>query len=622
MIAARLLICVVCLLAGYFTASSLAPRVDAPRAIEQVAAPRATVGEIPIASPAESALVAEWEQMRSQYGRESSDLPALYLAVKDIKDAFHRRAFRAALLAEWATTDPRAALAFLGEKDSGNTGQLLRQWLRLDPQAAVNALLADEKLRGSLRGLLSEIAADAPERLAEVISTLPKSESRGDTTAQDAFAVFALKDPEAARRAAESVQGPQRGQALAGVAKVWAETDGPAALAWAQTLAAGDARDAALKAVLMGWAKTDPAAALEKIDMVPPGGEENYYGSDVGAQVLREAAKRDWDGTLKWLRDHPGKLGQTSLNGMQEALTKRLAADPAGTMRSISQSGLPAMDNVLANALLNDGYAQRDAIWQWLDGQAPTAFTRSARGWVLNAVGWKDPVTAIEWIEKIPDTTENKALIEQGTRSLFNGGSQMDRFEELYAKASPKLRASLIEAGFSYGREAMSANPALWVSRLNELPADRRANAISGLAGGWAANEPGKAIEWARTLTDENERASALTAATSGWAQSEPIEAAQWINTLPAGKERDIGASGLVQSLINTAPEDAWTWAQSIADPSRRMNALMLAQMGLRQKDPAIAKQTLENSNLTPAEIQALNAAPNGGMHALPMLLR
>ena len=50
--------------------------------------------------------------------------------------------------------------------------------------------------------------------------------------------------------------------------------------------------------MLAGWAKTDPLAALGKLDLVPPGGDEMQHASDAGAQVLREAAKKDWDATI------------------------------------------------------------------------------------------------------------------------------------------------------------------------------------------------------------------------------------------------------------------------------------------------------------------------------------
>jgi hypothetical protein len=561
----------------------------------------------PLTPDPDGALRAEWEEMRTRFGSGSAELPALYAAVKDIKDTFRRRAFRSALVAEWAATNPQAGLAYLLEKDNSVAGQLIREWLRIDPQAAINALLAGgDKARGSLRGVLSDIARLAPARLAEVLTALPKSESRWDTTAQDAFAIFAQKDPEAARAAAEAVSGPLRGQALAGVAKAWAEKDGPAALAWAQAIPVGEARDAALKAALIGWAKTDPGAALDKIDLVPPGGEEMYYASDVGAQVLREAAKRDWDGTIRWLREHPGKLGRSSMDGMQDVLSQRLNTDPTGTLRVLAQSGVPGLDGAFANSLLNDGYAQRDMIWNWLDQQPPSDFTRSARSALLNAVGWKEPDVALEFLEKLPDTADNRLLLENGTRSLLNGGSQMNRFEDLLKKASAKVRPLLLEAGFQYGLQQGVTNPAQWIERLDELPTDRRGNAISGLARGWATLDPQAALGWARGLPDEALRTEALQNAVNGWANTDIYEVSQWANSLPAGIERDIAAANIVSALGNTQPESAWTWALSVTDPTQRNSALQVAYMSLHKKDAAVAQQMLQSASLSPQEVELL----------------
>src|SRR4051812_35630961 len=264
----RLLVFALCASAGFFSARALTSTATRAPAPHPRAPPPPFISiKAPPLTAAESTLIAEWEQLREQHGGATADPSALYLDVKDIKDSFRRRAFRAALIAEWTASNPQAALDFLKQKDSGSVGQFVREWLRLDPQAAITGLLAgDEKTRGNLRGVLSEIANVVPGRLAEVVAALPKSDSRWDTTAQDAFAIFAGKDPAGARAAAESITGPLRGQALAGVAKAWAEKDGPAALVWAQALPPGEARDATLKALLTGWAKTDPLAALSKID--------------------------------------------------------------------------------------------------------------------------------------------------------------------------------------------------------------------------------------------------------------------------------------------------------------------------------------------------------------------
>ena len=599
----RLLILALCTAAGFFGARSFtSPPLTRSSAPGTTPPPTVLIG-LPPLTAAESPLIAEWEKLREQHGGAAADLSAVYLDVKEIKDPFRRRAFRAALLAEWATTNPQAALAFLSEKDSGNVKQFIREWLRVDPQAAISGLLAgDEKTRGNLRGVLNDIASLAPARLAEVVAALPKSDSRWDTTAQDAFAIFAQKDAAAARAAAESVTGPLRGQALAGVAKAWAEKDGPAALGWAQAMPAGEARDAAMKAVLVGWAKTDPIAALEKIDLVPPGGEQGYFASDVGARVLREASARDWDATTTWLREHPGKLGTSSLNGMMGVLSHRLDVDPAGTMRSLAQSGLPMLGQVLGNSLLNEGYGQHDAIWQWLDQQPENDFTRGARSSLLNAMAWRDPDTALAYLEKIPDTADGRELLQNGTRALINGGTQMDRFEDLLGKISPKLRPYLLEAGIGNGH----VDPEKWIPRLAELSADQRANAVAPFASSWAANDPQAAIAWASSLTDPAQREQALGSAMTTWATADIYESSQWVNSLSPGKTRDIAAQNLARSLTNSSPEAAWTWALSVQTPENRMNALQLAYMGLTQKDPAMAKQFLQDAKLTPAEAAAL----------------
>ena len=607
-IAPRLLIFGLCAFAGFFAARALTSTSSSTTASVPRATPAPTVSiGLPPLTAAESPLIAEWEKLREQHGGATADLSAVYLDVKEIKDPFRRRAFRAALLSEWATTNPQAALAFLGEKDSGNISQFLREWLRIDPQAAISGMLGSgEKMRARLRSVLDDIATLAPAQLAAVVASLPKSDSRWDTTAQDAFAIFAQKDPAAARAAAESVTGPLRGQALAGVAKAWAEKDGPAALGWAQAMPAGEARDAAMKAVLVGWAKTDPVAALAKIDLVPPGGEENNFASDIGAQVLGEAAKRDWDATVSWLREHPGKLGASSLNGMMSVLGHRLNTDPAGTMRSLAQSGLPMLGQVLGNSLLNEGYGQHDAIWQWLDQQPANDFTRGARSSLLNAMAWKDPDTALGYLEKIPDTADGRELLQNGTRALLNGGSQMDRIEDLLGKISPKLRPYLLESGFSYGVANGNVDPAKWIPRLAELPAEQRARAVGGLASGWAASDPQAAIAWASALTDPTQREQALGSSMTTWAMADIYESSQWVNALPPGKTRDIAAQNIARSLTDSAPEAAWTWALSVQTPENRMNALQLAYMGLTQKDPAIAKQFLQDAKLSPAEATAL----------------
>jgi hypothetical protein len=561
----------------------------------------------------DSALVAEWEALRNTHGKTPADFPDLYDKIKKLEDPFRRRAFRAAALAEWAAGDPVAALRYLREKDKYMVTQFLREWLRRDPDGAITALLGEKKVTyDGFADILREIAK---------VAKLPKSDSRWASEPQSAFALFAAKDPAGARAAAEALTGPWRTQALAGVAAAWGEKDGSGALTWAQALPPGEARDAALKAVLTGWAKLDPLGALAHLDLAPPGGDEMYFASDTAARVLAEAGKKDWKATMEWLRDNPGKIGRNSFDGLQNAFSKRLNADPAAAMREIFTSGVPGLSNVFGNSILNDGYAQHDAVWHWLEGQPKNMETDLLRGNLINAMAYKEPDVAMEFLGKLPVTADNKELFDRAAQSIINGGSRIGRLDDLLDKAPPSLRPSILEYGLMYGRDAVGADAEHWVTKLDELPKGKRENAISGLARGWAANDPDAAVKWALTLPENDERTSAFGAITSVWAVHDTEATAAFVESLPEGKDRETGKQSIAYALLKDHPSEAWDWALDLKESTMRLNALHLIYSQLAVKSPAAAADLLQGANLPPEQVKTFQV-PQAAPGATTPLLR
>lgn len=593
----------VCVAVGFFAVRVLFPAsLVAPTQTGHAASlGESLASEVITASPRQESLVAEWEEVRRMHENTAAAFPALYAFVTEIKDSFRRRAFRAALYADWAATDPQGAIAFFVEKHPWSAGQVLREWMRLDPERAITQMLAGgEKNVGMLVDAIEEVVRVAPGRLAEVASKSPGRVGAGGTGAESAFALFAKRDPEAAMIAAESVIGPMRAGALAGVGKTWAETDAPAALGWAEAMPKGEARDAAMRAVFVGWAKNDPLAALAKIDLAPAARRDSW--SDVGAHVLEAAAKNDWEGTLRWLRDNPGKLGQASLNGLNEALSPRLKADPLGALQSLQKSGLPTF----SNGFYDVDTATYDAIWKWVDDQPVNSFTGSVRGALVTAMAQKDPDAALALLESIPDSPENRELLAHGAQSFLNGGSQ-NRLEELIAKASSKMRPFLIEAGFpsAFGDRGGS-DLQKWIGRLNELPAERRVDAAGTLARNWATNDPEGATQWAFSLQEPQQRSQAIGSAVGAWSATDGREAAEWIDSLPTGADRDIAAVSLIGTVGRSEPETAWTWALSVQTPQQRQQALQAAFVLLHKKNPALAREIVRGADMPAAESAAL----------------
>jgi hypothetical protein len=534
----------------------------------------------------------------------------LYAAVNQIEDPLRRRVFRLALIADWAKLDPLGALAFLREKDATDAVQLAREWLRHDPHEAVTGMLAGgEKMHGALRDLLKEIAHRTPTRLAEVLTQLPKIEERREKSALEAFAIFARSDFVAARAAAESLTGPHRGQALAGVARSWAEQDGAAALAWGRAMQAGEIRNEVLRAVLTGWSKADPLAALDYVDLVPPGGntyEVNF--SDVGAQLVAEAARKDWDGTLRWLSEHLGKVGLSGLEGLESVFTHRLQTDVAGTLSALARTPIPGLREVFASSLLNEGYPQHELVWKWAEGQPASEFAHSVRRQVIEAMGWKEPERAVTFLESIPETAENRELLQTGMANILNHGTRTYLLEDLLKNASPKLRPYVIETALVYNQGTLPGGLEKWFVLAGELPPERLDRVYPALSRTWAASDPAAAAKWAQSLTDPRQHTGALSAAVGSWVTSEPFEAAQWIDGLPAGSDRDLGAQSLAAALSKSQPENAWAWAQSIQDKERRREALVTVYCNVDKNEPGTAERLLQKANLSAEDAAILRA--------------
>jgi RNA polymerase sigma factor (sigma-70 family) len=552
-----------------------------------------------------SALFAEWRQLHDTYGTYSAAMPLLHQAIDKLKDPFRRRAFLAALISEWVQVDPAAGFAFLmGKKQVGQQRrQFFDEWLAQDPRAAVDALVASPPgWEGFARESLVEIARRAPARIGEIAARLPKSNNFWDTAVRDAFAIVAEGGLAAARAGALNLAGPNREQALAGVAKTWARSDLDGAIAWARTLPEGTDRNEIIRAALMGRAAIDPASALDRVDLVPPGGKQTAFASTTGARVLMEAAKTDFDATLAWIAAHPGRLGHEDMVGMAEAVTDRLNADAAGFLtRQAAAGSLEALAPAISSAILNEAGGQREAIWEWLRTQPDNEASRSLREEVLDSAAWQDPDLAMRLSADLPNSPEGNEKLKSLAQSLLNGGSALHRFDTLLEQAPERLRQPLIEEAFDKLRADSLGDPKNWIGRLSLLPDELKTKGVEAIARAWALRTPEGAVEWAVTLSEVQGRGGALAAITSAWAATDVNGAAAWVGAMSPGAERDRSAESLVLAIGSQHPREAWEWALSISDQDGRSRAVVHAAEMMAARDPATARRWIETSPLPPA---------------------
>jgi len=550
------------------------------------------------------ALFAEWRELHEKHGTNAQAMPAIYKAIADMKDAFRRRAFRAALISEWVQVDPVSGLAFFTGKgpNTDQRRQFFEEWLARDAQAAVDALITSKPgWEEMARACLPEIARRVPSRVAEIASRLPKAESYWDTSVRDAFGILAESDLASARKAAESVQGVSREQALSGIARAWARTDSDAAIAWAKKLPEGADRDEVIRAALMGKASVDPVGALELVGTVPHGGRHAYSATTTGARVLSEAAKADFDATLAFVRDHPGQFGRDDMEGLNSAITERLNADPAGFLsRCAADGSLTALRPTIDTALLNNASGQRTAIWEWLKKQPDCEGVNELRQTVLRGAGFQDPALAMRFAADVPRNAQGDAELEIVARAVFNGGHELHRFDTVFEQAPERLRQPLIDAAFKFLYAGNLDDPQRWIDRLSLMPEASRVRGVESIARAWAQQSPEEAFGWASTLAPGDSRNGAVAAIAATWAKQDATGAADWVASLPVGPERDRSAGSIVLAVAEKFPREAWEWALSIGDDLERSRAAAHAAQMMAAKDLPTARQWVQTGPFTP----------------------
>ncbi len=209
------------------------------------------------------------------------------------------------LLTAWAAADPLAALAYTREntRDGFATDTVLTSWASADPEAAIrwaNANFDGEGANPFLAGIIRGIAASDPARATELLTSMPRSEERGEgleaflphllqqgATATrawiDGLTDNALKDG-AIMRAADKLAtldpagtaswllanpGEASRRRMDDVYSAWAQKDQQAALSSYAALPAGQDRSNALRGLITNVAMESPKAAVSMLDRYP-----------------------------------------------------------------------------------------------------------------------------------------------------------------------------------------------------------------------------------------------------------------------------------------------------------------------------------------------------------------
>jgi hypothetical protein len=489
---------------------------------------------------------------------------------------------------------------------------------------------------------------------------LPNGRERRNAV-QNVFGTWAADDPQAAAGAviASGLSRNDKVRAAGRIAEAWAQSDAPAALAWAKSLPARDGGDNAVASALRNLATTDgPAAAAAWQELSP---RQKKYQL---ANIIQSWAWQDREAATQWARslENPQDRAtaiSTCLSGLEFSETDKFTALlnelPAGPAR------MNAIRNVVGNhagsdpegtlgwiltlpeneraAALKDGYtwelANADSRQMAVLLRETPALSGQSHLWstVARELALENPAEAMAWVETLETPGLKKQAAEQVMRSwayenasdaivraqAFTDAAQrksaVNAVLESWAATDPDAVLAWAATASGGEREVALLNGSLQkaendpaasagiVSQLllknaGETPS-HLSNAAGNVARAWFQQDVTQAAQWAAQLPAGDAQEHAVNAIAEAWTGLDPLAASQWVQQLAPGESRDAAVRTLVNGIQQSDPESAFTWAVSIGDAAKRDEVVRSAAQAWRWQDRDAARAAVAQAPIS-----------------------
>jgi hypothetical protein len=179
------------------------------------------------------------------------------------------------------------------------------------------------------------------------------------------------------------------------------------------------------------------------------------------------------------------------------------------------------------------------------------------------------------------------------------------RLLERSASLPPDQRAQIRQ--MVAGQWAMS-NPDDAVAWIRSLPADEQKPARESAAQMMLMMKPALGADLMLEGADEKDRSQLYNRVAMQWAGQDARAAGEWLTKQPQGPELDSARSTYAMIVSQRDPAAAMDWARSVQDQDQRFQAVGQVYQTWRAKDAAAANAALAASGLPPDKLKEIHA--------------
>ena len=318
-----------------------------------------------------------------------------------------------------------------------------------------------------------------------------------------------------------------------------------AALAEVKSTVTDAQQRALLESVLLGrWAETDPIAALAHAETLVSG--EGMMAGQALMSVIGAWAQKDPEAALAWYQ-------------------KRRDSDaPAG------------------------GFGMDDGALMM----------------IFNGLMSHNPERALDSLDMIQDERSRGVAIGGIAMAATDTGLRtrlLDRAETLDPETRDSLRQGIL------GQWA-AIDPDGAIAWAGGLPPDEITALIDGAGHSFLFSNPEKGAEFLLTHATDETLSRRYSQIIDSWVLRDPIAAGEWLNRQPKDPAQDQARSSFAINVVRSDPEVAMEWAKSVSNEQQRTSSVMSVYRHWQKRNPEAAEAALNASGLPADQIERARA--------------
>lgn len=246
-----------------------------------------------------------------------------------------------------------------------------------------------------------------------------------------------------------------------------------------------------------------------------------------------------------------------------------------------------------------------DAVWKWfMARKEKNAFDPSNQMTISSlfaGIASRDLDMAFTRLNTLED--QERAMALSGITNSFRDGRSRDRLLSRADSLSPDLRKQLLN---NVGQMWAMSDAEAAMKWVRSRPAEEQTALRSSVGGTLMMSDPERGAAFQLEGANEKDRSRVYDSVVGNWAWRDPRSAGEWLTKQNQGPELDAARRTFASVVSQRDPAAAMDWAKSVTDDEQRANSVQQVYSQWKNKDAKAANAALDAAGLSAERVDKI----------------